>query len=536
MKNPRIMQLPDSQRALGRGVDHMTNLLAPTLGPITGVVAIHGPTGQSPPELLGNAALIARRTTGLEDPFESMGAMTVRQVAWTVYEMVGDGAATAVVLMRAIVRAAQRSMAAGANATDIRAGLDLAVQAAVAQLPARVRPCRLPAELARMVSGTLPESTLAQMVGDLVEFAGADGSIRIEDGNASTTDHDYVQGARWETGSLSFVLIPEGQREVVLQEPRIYVSDAPVTGAQLEPVLERSTRGGIRNLLVIAPSLDDAAIALLYQGRSQGVFDGMMAVRAPGVGNERAELLADIAVMTGGIVVQPDLGLGPMTIVPHALGSARQAWATRKTFGLLGGRGAPGAVRRRIHELRDSLPVAARDDQARRARTARLANLVGTSAIVRVGAPTAAARKELRRRIEASVATASAALAHGVVPGAGAALVACEPSLQKLREEVDPHLQAGVSILLEALSEPARVIAMNAGLAPGPIIERMRRSSNDLVYDVVRREWTEATPSGIEDPVDVVVAALETSVSAASMILTTDVLVRGKRPDYATRP
>lgn len=535
MKDPWILPPPAAQRALRRGVDDMTNLLAPTLGPVTGIVAIEGPTGKSTPELLGSAALIARRTIELDDPYRNMGAMAVRQLAWSVYERVGDGAATAAVLMRAVVRVAQRHMAAGANATDVRAGLELAVQAVVSQLSARVRPCRLPAELSRVVGRALPEPRLAQMVGELVEFAGDEGAIRIEDGTAATTDYDYVQGARWETGSLSFVLIPEGQREAVLQEPRIFVTDTPLTAAQLAPLLERLAGAGIRNLFLIAPSLDDAAVALLYQNKEQGVFDGAMAVKAPGTGDERAELLGDIAAMTGALVVQPGSGWGPTALVGHALGTARQAWATRKTFGLLGGGGTPEAVRGRVRELRKAAPVSARDDQEGRVRS-RIANLLGASAIVRVGAPTAAAQKELRLRIEAAVTTANAAFVHGVVPGAGAALVACEPALRDLRQDVAPQLQVGASILLETLSEPARVIATNAGVEPGPILDRLRCANDGLVYDVVRRSWVEAATAGIEDPVDVVVAALQASVSAASMILTTDVLVRRRRPHYATRP
>lgn len=299
MSNSRILHTPHARRALLRGMEQMTDLLRPTLGPVSGVVAIAGATGTSTPEVLNNAAVIARRTIQLDDPFQDMGAMLVRQLAWGVSEDAGDGAASAAVICCEIVRLAHLHVAAGENPMVLKRGMERGLPLALNALRKQAREVQLPGELARMVAGTLHEPELARMIGEITETVGPAGAIRIEDGNRAETIYDYVQGSRWESGCVSSSLLPEGWREAVLESPRILVADSNLTAADVLHVLELCVAAKVRSLLIIAPTLSDAAIALLNVNRERGVMVGAIAVKAPAHGPQRDEILEDIAAITG---------------------------------------------------------------------------------------------------------------------------------------------------------------------------------------------------------------------------------------------
>jgi chaperonin GroEL len=316
-----------------------------------------------------------------------------------------------------------------------------------------------------------------------------------------------------------------------VMNPRIFVTDHALESPEhLLPAVEACLAAGERSLLVIAPEIRDAAVALLVVNRRQGVLDGALAVRAPSVGAQRARILEDIAVQTGGRCIRQEPGERLEDVTLDDLGRARQAWATRTAFGILGGQGSKEAIRRRIGEARAELSGVGDDPYLREKIRERIGKLAGAAAHIRVGAPTAASQAELKLRVEAALTAARLALRDGVVPGGGAALLACVPALEALEPDGDEGV--GVGVLAAALAEPMRAIAENAGFEPGAIVHEARRRGSGWTFDAVRRAWVDARLDGPVDPLSVTLTALETSVSAATMALTTDVLVRRGAPAY----
>lgn len=536
MPNGQILEGPQARRALLRGIEQMTALLRPTHGPVSGVVAIAGATGTSTPEALTNAAVIARRTIQIDDPFEDMGAMLIRQLAWSVYEAAGDGAATAAVICCEMVRLANKHVAAGGNPMAMKRGMERSLPFALNALREQAREVQLPAELARMAMGTLHEPTLAHMVGEIVEAVGAAGAIRIEDGNSAETAYDYVQGSRWESGSLSSTLLADGWREALLDSPRILVTDVKLSADDVLHVLELCIGAKVRSLVIVAPALSDPAIALLNANRDRGVLKGAIAVKAPVYGPQQTEILEDIAVITGSRYIRSQAGERPTDAVVQDLGVARQVWANRQTFGLLGGGGHPTTVRRRVREAKAGIQAVSKGDPSRRHIEGRIGNLMGASAIIRVGAPTSTAQKELRSRIESAVKVARSAFSDGGVPGGGAAYIGSVPVLKAFRTDLDGDESHGVSVLIRGLYAPVRSIAHNAGFNPNIIEDKASRCCPSSVFDAEHNIWVDPWDAGIIDPLPVVVNVLEASISTAVMALTTDALVRRKKPLYVIHP
>lgn len=536
MQNTLVLDAPRARRALFRGMEQMTSLLRPTLGPISGVVAIAGVTGTSTPLVLNNAADIARRTIEIDDPFEDMGAMLVRQLAWSVYEAAGDGAASAAVICCEMVRLANLYIAGGGNPMAIKRGIERAIPVAITEILRHRREVQLPADLARIVVGTVREPDLANMIGEIVEAVGVAGAIRVEDGNGTETAYDYVQGSRWESGCLSHVFLPEGSGEAMLDSPRILVVDDKVSAAQALQILELCVANEIRSLLIVAPAIADAAVALLKVNCDRGVLQNALAVRAPAHGLQREQILEDIAVITASRYIRCQAGEDMSNVALRDLGTARQAWVTRRTFGLLGGGGNPAEIRLRVSEVKRSIQDFKNGDGSRQHFENRIGNLLGASAIIRVGAPTSAAQKELRGRIESAVKVARLAFGEGCVPGGGASYVACVPVLERLRGDLANDEAHGVGVLIGALFAPIRSIAQNSGHNANVIEDKALHCCPSHTFDANRNDWVDPWKAGILDPLPVVLNVLEASTSTAIMALTTDVLVRRKKATLAKHP
>jgi chaperonin GroEL len=533
-----VLGAPGSHAALLRGVDLMAAIVRPTLGPLARTVAIAGQFPNDAPELLDNAATIMRRTIQIDDAFADMGAMLVRHLAWTVFARVGDGAATAVTLAHALLHAAALPVAAGADSQSLRRGIERGLAVALDELRRQARPVDAAAEVAGCIAGIVRDAALAGTIGEVVEAVGPDGAVLIEEWQGTTITTAYVDGLRWKGGLLSPSLLAAGETAGRLHEPRILVTDCPLSRADdLLPVLEACVAAGERQLLVVAPEIGGAALGLLIVNRERGVLDGALAVRAPGAEAERAAILGDIAVATGGRAFLTVTGgrLAGATIAD--LGRARQVWATADTFSILGGRGDKAAIRQRIGAAKAELRATPADEErARRSIRERIGKLAGTAAVIHVGAPTESARVEARARIEAAVTAAQAALRAGAVPGGGGALLACVPALERLAETLRGDEALGVRLLALALPAPMRAIAANAGVDPGALFAAALAYEPGWTFDALQRRWVDAWDGGIIDPLPVVLAALEGSVSAVVMALTTDVLVRHKRPETAKTP
>ncbi|MCA1647557.1 MAG: chaperonin GroEL [Chloroflexi bacterium] len=533
----RILYGAPARGALRRGIDRMTSLLRPTLGPLPRTVAISPIVGSDPPEILDSAAVIARRTIQLADPFEDTGGMLIRHLAWRVFDRVGDGTATAAVLAQAIVHAQARYIAAGGNPVSVQRGTECALAVATTALRRRARALDGPAEIARLVAGTVRRADVAEMLGEIVDAVGPDGAILVEDAQGTQTVHEYMDGVRWNEGFVSsFMLRADEASTTRVMNPRILITNWSLERAeQLLPTLEACVGAGERGLLVIAPEIHDAAVGLLVANRERGVLDGVVAVRAPSMGEQRGRILEDLAVITGGRCIDREGHDRLADVTIDDLGQARQAWATRFAFGILGGYGSKAAIRQRIAAARAELRSLAQDDAYTVAKIQeRIGKLGGTAVTIFVGAPTKAEQADLKLRIEAAVKTARSALQEGVVPGGGAALVACIPALAAM--DVSGDEAVGVRALAHALAEPMRAIARNAGLDDGLIVDQARQTDAARVFDVVGRAWVDPWTAGIVDPLAVTLAALETSVSTANLALSADVLVRRKNPPSVVSP
>jgi len=513
----------------------MTRLLRVTLGPLAHTVAIAPIIGQKPPEILDSAGTIARRMTGVGDPFEDMGAMLLRHLAWRVFERAGDGVATAAVLTQAIVEQAEIYLAAGGSPVPMKRGLERALDVVLAELRRQARVIEEPEEIAALVAGTVRDDALAARLGSIVEAVGPDGSIQIEDADGVETTWEYLDGVRWNQGYASHHLLRKGETTARLFNPRILLTDQHLERAdQIVPALEACAAAGERNLVVLAPEIRDAAVGLMVVNRDRGAFDSIMAARAPLFGAQLKAVLDDIAVITGGRCFLEERGERVEDVMIVDLGRARQVWVTQTNFGILGGHGEKAAIRERIGAAKRELRAVDDDDWTRERIRERIGKLAGLAAIVKVGAATPGERDELKMRVEAAVTSARAAAQDGVVPGGGAALLACVPAVKALELSGDEAVAA--KILARALAEPMRVLAQNAGLEPSTIVAGACERGKGWTYDVVRGAWVDAWKAGILDPLTVVTTALETAVSAAGIALTSDVLIHDPKASVQVQP
>lgn len=521
----RLLYGAAARSALLRGMDRLTALLRPTLGPLPRTVAITRLVGGDVPEILDRGATIARRTIQLADPFEDMGAMLVRAMVGRVDQQVGDGAATAAVIAQALAHEAQRYLAAGYSPVALRRGVERGLAAAREALERQARPADRPELLAGLVLGIVRERRLAEMIGEVIETVGPEGAVLVEDAQATDVTYEYVDGLRWNAGYASPHFVRDGETVARVVNPRILITDAVIERAeQLLPALEACLAAGERRLLVIAPELRDAPLALLLLNRERGVLEQALAVLAPSVGAQRTGILEDLAVATGARCVRTELGDALERVRLEDLGRARQAWASRQAFAILGPQGSRSAIRQRLTELRGALRTADNDPFVLGKLRERIGKLSGAAAAIRVGAPTAGAQEELKTRIEAALQTARLALREGVVPGGGAALLGCLPAVEALG--LTGEEAAGGRILAHALTEPMRAILSNAGFEPGALVHEARRRGPPWVFDVLRREWVDAWAVGLVDALAVTRAALEAGASAGAVALTAEALVR----------
>jgi chaperonin GroEL len=521
-----------------RGFDTMAGLLRPTLGPLPRTVAICHIFGSQPPEVLDSGATIARRTIQLRDPFEDMGGMLVRNLAWRVFERAGDGTVTAAVLAQSLVRESMRYIAAGGSPVLVARGIELGLEVAIAELRTRARQIDGPAEIASVIRGSIRDPELVELVAEVVDAVGADGAVLVEDGQGTRTTRDYLDGVRWNEGYLSsFLLRNDEAISTRVMNPRVLITDIALERAdQLVPALEACVAAGARSLFLVAPDAKDAAIGLLVANRERGVLEHAVAVRAPSIGAQRLGILHDLAVICGARYFSQERGDSLAEVSIDDLGRARQAWATRTTFAILGGQGARAAIKERMGEVKAELALVPREDTfAREKMRERIGKLAGTAAVIRVGAASVAEQAETKLRIEAAVRAARLAVQDGVVAGGGAAFLDSAGAVEAFAAGCeDPDVQVGGHVLARALAEPMRAILTNAGLEVGPMVEQARRCG--LVYDVLERGWVDPWRSGLVDPLAVALAALETGASTAVMAISAEVLVRRKNPPQSVNP
>src|SRR5215218_6101807 len=328
-----------ARKTLLHGMEQMTRLLRPTLGPVARTVSVASLLNGRP-EVLDDGATIARRTIELSDPFESIGAMIVRHVAWRVHETVGDGATTAAVIATRLMAEGVKVVAAGASPVGVRRGVEQALEVARAELRAQARPIDLPEEIARIVLGTVRDEKIAEMIGEVVEGVGEDGAVMVENAHGIETSYQYLEGIYWDEGWHSPSFLRDNEALVRLLDPRLLITDEPIERPEdLVPILDACSRAGVRSLMVVTPEIKDAPLSLLIVNRERGILESV-AVKAPSHGEQRTKILEDLAASTGGRCFRREAGESIATATVDDLGSARQAWARPRSFGVLGGHGS----------------------------------------------------------------------------------------------------------------------------------------------------------------------------------------------------
>lgn len=531
---PGVLFAPEARSALRQGIDQFTALVRPTLGPTPRCVAIAGTSPGQAPEVLDDASTILRRTVQVEDPYINMGAMLLRHVTSRTHRECGDGTATTAVLLQAIVRGAERCIAGGADATALRRGLDRGGAAVVEALGVLARPIHGRAALVRSAEALCHDAELAKLLGEILDIAGVDGHVEVESGYSRELQRYYVQGAYWSEGFFSpYFISDEQSQEARLDTPAILVSDLKLTEAgQLGPLLERLIARGVRNLVIVADSVTDTALALLVANHQAGIIHSV-AVKAPAYGTKREAILQDIAVLTGARLILGATGVAPETLQAEDLGSARAVWASTNAWGFRGGDGDLLELRRHLRDVRAALGAAEEQDE-RDHLHARVGKLIGGVAILKVGAETSGALDVRKTTAERTITALRQALNSGMVPGGGRAFLLCQAALADVVATPDERL--GLQILSDALAEPLRVIARNAGYHAEVVIADVTGAPAECGFDALSGSLVDLWGAGILDPVATLQTALRVAVSGAVMALSTDVLIHKRKPQAVVEP
>lgn len=525
MSHPRLAFEPGSRRALRRGFHQLADAMAVALGPRGRLVAVTRDNPRRPPELLDDGATIARRFIGLPNRFESMGALLARHIAWQVEEAVGDGSTTAVVLARALVDETDRYLAAGYNAMLLRRGLERAAQVVNEELGKLARPLDTPERIRALAASITRDDTLGQFVEEVFDVVGPYGAVDVRTHFGRGHNVRYINGVSWNQGWASSYFTTDGGTAILKEPYLLYTNHHLSQAEQLLPALGAVRQAGTRGLVVIAPEIGGDALSILVANKVRGVLP-TLAIKAPGLGPEKTEVLHDLAVMTGGRVIVAEKADRLQDVTLADLGQAREVQAIRSGFTVIGGKGRPAAMRERSAHLRSQIPGAAYGRERNRL-VERAGKLLGGMALLEIGGATESERDYLKDRAAEAVHVVRLGLQGGVVPGGGAAFLACLPTLERL--DLPDEQRPGAQIMAHALAAPLRAILQNSGFEPEAILAALRSRGNGAVYDVIAGDFADSATANIVDPVKVLQVALETGVSGALMAVTTSTLVHRPR-------
>ncbi len=502
-----------------RGAAALADAVRLTLGPKSKCVLIEKKWGEP---LVCNDGVTIAREVDLKDPEENLGAQVLREAAARTGEAVGDGTTTSTLLAHAIFADGLRNVAAGASAIDLKRGLDRGVRVSVEALRKLSRPVKTKREKAQV--GTISahnDPTIGELVADAVEKVGPEGVISVEEAKGTETALEVVEGMQFDRGYLSPYFITDAAKmEAVLEEPFILLYEKRIgTMKDLLPLLEQVAKMS-RSLLLIAEDVEGEALATLVVNKIRGALAGV-AVKAPGFGDRRKVMLEDIAILTGGRVIAEEIGVKLEHVTLEDLGRAKRVAVDRETTTIIGGAGAKEAIAGRCDELRKQIKEAT-SDYDREKLEERLAKLAGGVAVIRVGAPSETELKSRKEAFDDAISSTKAAIAEGIVPGGGLALLRCIEPVEHEAAKAEGDERTGVLILRRALEAPTRQIAENSAADGGVVVDRMRAGSGNFGFDAARGEYVDLVEAGIIDPTKVVRVALENAVSVASVLLLTE--------------
>jgi chaperonin GroEL len=508
-----------ARRGLKRGVDRLADAVRVTLGPKGRNVVLDKKFGS--PTITNDGVTIARDIE-LEDPFENMGAQLVKEVATKTDDVAGDGTTTAVVLAHAMVSDGLRNVTAGANPMQVKRGIEKAVEAVVDEIKRVARPVETRAQIAAVASISAADPEVGEIIADVMDKVGKDGVITVEEGQTLGLEREYTEGMQFDRGYISAYFVTNPDRmEAVLEDALILITDKKISSVpDILPALEKVVSVG-KPVLIIAEDIDGEALATLVVNKLRGTVQ-VLAVKAPGFGDRRKEMLRDLAIITGGTVISEEIGRKLDSVTAEDLGKARRVVATKDDTTIVDGAGRPEDIKARMTQIKTQIEDTTSDYDKEKLQE-RLAKLAGGVAVIKVGAATEVELKEKKHRIEDALSTTRAAVEEGLVAGGGVTLLQAIPALDKLHLMGDA--QVGVDIIRKALEAPARQIADNAG-APGEVvISEIRKAKIGHGYDALAGEYGDMFKKGIVDAAKVTRSALQNAASIAAMVLTTETLI-----------
>ncbi len=523
-----ILYGTEARDALVRGVDKLANTVKITLGPKGRNVVLDKKYG-SP--LITNDGVTIAKEIELEDEAENMGAQLVKEVATKTNDAAGDGTTTATLLAQAFVREGMKNVTAGANPMVLRKGMKKAVDAAVAALIANSKKVNGSADIARVGTVSAGDEVIGQLIADAMEKVTTNGVITIEESKSADTYSEVVEGMQFDRGYLSpYMASDMDKMEAVIDDALLLITDKKISNIQeILPLLEQIVQAG-RKLLIIAEDVEGEALTTLVLNKLRGVFN-CVAVKAPGFGDRRKEMLQDIAILTGGQVISSEIGLELKDASIEMLGQARQVKVNKEHTIIVGGYGASEDIKARVNQIRIAIEETTSDFDREKLQE-RLAKLAGGVAVIKVGAATEAEMKEKKLRIEDALNATKAAVEEGIVAGGGTAYLNVIADVSKLLDQVDGDEKTGVRIVLKALEEPVRQIAVNAGFDGGVIVDKILTSGKiGYGFDAYNETYCDMVSYDIINPTKITRSALQNAASIASVILTTEAVVADQKEE-----
>ncbi|MDR2465365.1 MAG: chaperonin GroEL [Streptococcaceae bacterium] len=520
----------DARESMVRGVDILADTVKVTLGPKGRNVVLEKAYG-SP--LITNDGVTIAKEIELEDHFENMGAKLVSEVASKTNDIAGDGTTTATLLTQAIVREGLKNVTAGANPIGIRRGIELATKTAVEELKAQAVPITDKSAIAQVASVSSRSELVGRYISDAMEKVGNDGVITIEESKGMETELEVVEGMQFDRGYLSQYMVTDTEKmEATLENPYILITDKKISNIQdILPLLEQILQQN-RPLLVIADDVDGEALPTLVLNKIRGTFN-VVAVKAPGFGDRRKAMLEDIAVLTGGTVITDELGLDFKEATLEMLGNSGKVVVNKDNTTIVEGAGSPDDIANRTAVIKAQIAETTSDFDREKLQE-RLAKLSGGVAVIKVGAATETELKEMKLRIEDALNATRAAVEEGIVAGGGVALVSVASKVEAIDAVGD--VETGVRIVLRALEEPVRQIALNAGFEGSVIVDKLKQSDVGIGFNAADGTWVNMIESGIVDPAKVTRSALQNATSVAALILTTEAVVANKPEPVSPMP
>jgi chaperonin GroEL len=516
----------EARRGLQRGVDKLAEAVSTTLGPKGRNVALDKKFGA--PTVTHDGVTVAKEIE-LEDPYENMGAQLLKEAATKTNDIAGDGTTTATVLAQAIVNEGLKNVAAGANPMLLKRGILAAAEAIAKNVKEQATPISTKEEIASVASTSAQDPEIGNLIAEVMDKVGKDGVVTVEESRGLEFETEYVEGMAFDRGYISpyFITNPEAM-EAVIEEPYILIYDKKISAAQdIVPLLEKLVQIGKRDVVIIAEDVDGEALATLVLNRLRGMLN-VLSIKAPGFGDRRKAMLADIATLTGGLVISEETGRKLETVTLQDLGRAAKVVATKDETTIVDGAGDEKAIKGRIEQIRKEIELST-SDYDREKLQERLAKLSGGVAVIRVGAATETELKEKKHRVEDALSATRAAVEEGIVPGGGVALINAMKALDSLKFDNEDE-NTGVQVVRRALEVPMKKIAQNAGIDGAVVVQEVRRAQQakknfKIGYNVLTNQYEDTIVAGFPDPAKVTRGAVENAASIAAMILTTEVLI-----------